>query len=104
MKAIILCCLLLVCGFSTVVPHVGPVKSHVPRTYKVSLDDSPVNRWKHIVTDYHEPLKRFMNYFDLLPIPEGFFNGVEWYAKNVFKYQDFVAEGDALAEISGFPF
>ena len=45
-----------------------------------------------------------MNYFDLLPIPESFFDGVEWYAKNAFRYQDFVAEVQALADISGFPF
>lgn len=33
--------LLLVCLVATtVVPRVEPVHSHVPRTYKVSLDDS----------------------------------------------------------------
>ena len=61
---------------STVVPHVPPFKTHVPRTYKVSLDDPPMIRWAHIVKDYSEPLKRFMDYFDLLPIPKDFFNGV----------------------------
>ena len=76
MKAIILLCLLFLSAFATVVPHVGPIKSHVPRTYKVSLDDGPEVRWKHIITDYHEPLKRFMDYFDLLGIPDSFFDGV----------------------------
>ena len=61
---------------STVVPHVPPFKTHVPRTYKVSLDDPPMIRWAHIIKDYSEPLKRFMDYFDLLPIPKDFFHGV----------------------------
>ena len=26
---------------ATIVPHVPPIHSHVPRTYKVSLDDTP---------------------------------------------------------------
>ena len=35
----------------------------------------------------------------MLPIPEGFFDGVEWYARNEFKYQDFVKEIDAQAKL-----
>lgn len=69
----------------TVVPRVGPVHSHVPLTYKVSLDDTPKQRWTQIVHDYWEPLKRFMDYFDMLPIPKEFFHDVEWYAKNVYQ-------------------
>jgi hypothetical protein len=42
--------------------------------------------------------------FDKLPIPESFYNGVEWYAKNMFKHQDFVAEVEAISKLSGFPF
>lgn len=45
-----------------------------------------------------------MDFFDLLPIPKGFFDGVEWFAKNEFKHQDFVAEVTAVAELSGLPF
>ena len=61
MKPIIFVFTLLVPVFTTVIPHIGPVKTHIPRTYKVSLDDGPIDRWKHIITDYHEPLKRMMN-------------------------------------------
>lgn len=104
MKKIIALLFLIAVVWGTVVPHVPPIKNHVPRTYKVQISDPPEKRWKNIVTDYHEPLKRFMDYFDLLPIPSTFFNGVEWYAKNVFSYKEFVAEVDALAQISGFPF
>lgn len=92
MKTVIFLALLLVLTFSTVVPRVTPIVSHVPRTYKVSLDDPPEVRWAPMVKDYAEPLKRFIDFFDLLPIPESFFEGVEWYAKNVFSHQDFVAE------------
>lgn len=45
-----------------------------------------------------------MYYFDLIPFPKTFFREVEWYAKNQFKYQDFVAEIDAIAKLSGYPF
>lgn len=45
-----------------------------------------------------------MEDFDKLPIPSKFFDGVEWYAKNVFKHQDFVAEVAAIAKLSGYPF
>ncbi len=62
MKAIILLLAFIGIIFATVVPHVGPIKSHVPRTYKVSLDDSPEIRWQHIIHDYAEPLKRFMDF------------------------------------------
>lgn len=68
--------LFIVIAHATVVPHPGPVVSHVPRTYKVSLDDPAEKRWEHIIKDYHEPLTRFMNFLDLLPIPAKFFEGV----------------------------
>lgn len=45
-----------------------------------------------------------MEYVDLLPIPESFFHGVEYYAKNVYQHKDFVAEVDAIAKLSGLPF
>lgn len=32
-----------------------------------------------------------MEDFNKLPIPASFFSGVQWYAKNVFTHQDFVA-------------
>lgn len=70
----------------------------------MSLDDAPEVRWKQVIEDYAVPLKKFMDDFAKLPIPESFFDGVEWYAKNVFKHQDFVAEVDALAKLSGYPF
>lgn len=52
--------LLLCLACATVVPHVGPIESHVPLTYKVSLNDPPEVRWAPIVKDFHEPLSRFM--------------------------------------------
>ena len=41
---------------TTMVPHVGPIDSHVPSVYKVSLDDPPEVRWAQIVKDYKHPL------------------------------------------------
>ena len=52
MKKLVILALLLVLGLATVVPRVTPVHSHVPRTYKVSLDDPPLKRWEQIVKDY----------------------------------------------------
>lgn len=41
MKLIVLATLLIAITMSTVVPRVTPVVSHVPLTYKISLDDPP---------------------------------------------------------------
>lgn len=76
MKTTILLALLLAVALSTVVPRVTPIVTHVPITYKVSLEDSPEKRWSQIVKDFEEPLKKFIDYFDMLPIPEGFFKDV----------------------------
>lgn len=76
---------------TTIVPHVPPIHSHIPRTYKVSLDDTPEKRWAPLVNDYKEPLAKFMKYFDELPIPAKFWDGVEYFAKNVYSHKDFVA-------------
>lgn len=78
----ILIALLASLALSTMVPHVGPVDSHSPLTYKMELNDPPLKRWEPIWRDYKEPISRFMEYLDLLPIPKGFYDGVEWYAKN----------------------
>jgi hypothetical protein len=45
-----------------------------------------------------------MAFVDLLPVPKTFYDGVELYARTEFKYKDFVAEVDALAKLSGYPF
>lgn len=45
---------------STVVPHVGPIESHAPLTYKINLEDPPLVRWAPIVRDYQEPLTRMI--------------------------------------------
>jgi hypothetical protein len=37
--------LLSLAAFSTVVPHVGPIESHAPLTFKVNLEDPPLVRW-----------------------------------------------------------
>lgn len=63
------------------IPHHDPV-AHAPLVYKVNLEDPPIKRWGPIIKDFHEPLSRFMQYFDLLPISKTFFKDVEWYAKN----------------------
>jgi hypothetical protein len=92
MKTVLTIFCLLVATWATVVPRVGPVHSHVPLTYKVSLDDPPIKRWTQVVKDFWVPLQRFMEYFDMLPIPKEFFKDVEWYAKNVYQQKEFVAE------------
>ena len=61
--------LLVVAVSSTMVPHVGPVDTHVPKVYKMELNDSPEERWAPIAKDYAEPIKRFQEFIDLLVIP-----------------------------------
>ena len=76
MKYVFLLGLLLVSVLTTVIPHVGEIKSHVPRTYKVQINDPPEVRWRQIIKDYSQPLREFMVRFEEIPIPEGFYNGV----------------------------
>ena len=84
LKTTVVIATLLAITLGTVVPRVDPVVSHVPRTYKVNLEDPPEVRWRTILHDYADPLQKFMEYFDTLPIPESFFHGVEFFAKNVY--------------------
>ena len=60
---------LVVLASTTVVPHVGPIESHIPLIYKVSLNDPPEVRWAPIARDFAEPLARFMEFIDRIPIP-----------------------------------
>ncbi len=103
-NAIVVLAALLALALATVVPRVGPIDSHIPLTYKVQIDDPPTKRWAPMIRDFNTSLHRFLEFVDLLPIPKGFYDGVEWYAKNEFKHQDFVAEVDAIAQLSALPF
>lgn len=82
---------LIALATATVIPRLGPIETHIPLTYKVQIDDPPLTRWAPIVRDFNHSVHRFVEFLDLLPIPKGFYDGVEWFAKNEFKYQDFVA-------------
>jgi hypothetical protein len=46
--------------YSTMVPHLPPIESRAPLTYKVSLNDAPEVRWAPLARDFAEPIKRFM--------------------------------------------
>jgi hypothetical protein len=45
MKKLILSVLVLALVHATVVPHIGPIETHVPLTFKVQIDDPPLTRW-----------------------------------------------------------
>jgi hypothetical protein len=60
MQKVILFTVLVILGSTTMVPHVGPIESHVPLVYKVSLNDPPEVRWAPIARDFAEPIARFM--------------------------------------------
>lgn len=74
-KIVILSACILI-ALATVVPHVPPIESRKPLTYKVSLNDPPIVRWAPLARDFAEPIHRFMEYIDLLPIPKKFYDGV----------------------------
>jgi hypothetical protein len=58
MKQTLIFTLFLYFTLSTVVPHVGPIESHTPLTYKVNLEDSPEIRWAPIIRDFQPVLER----------------------------------------------
>lgn len=60
MKSAILAALFIIFTLSTVVPHVGPIETHAPLTYKVHLEDDPKTRWGPIIRDFVDPLTRFL--------------------------------------------
>ena len=57
----------------------------------MKISDSPMVRWAPIVRDYGDEIRRFLDFAALIPLPKGFLDGVEYYAKHKFKHQDFVA-------------
>ena len=60
MKSLLLFLSVVLLATSTVIPRVEPIVTHVPKTYKVSLDDPPEVRWKQIMEDFKVPLAKFM--------------------------------------------
>jgi hypothetical protein len=37
---------------TTIIPHLPPIHSHIPRTYRMNLEDSPEKRWAPLINDY----------------------------------------------------
>ena len=95
---------LLVVLQATVVPRIEPLDTHVPLTYKVQVKDDPKTRWAPVIRDNIANLQRFLEFVELIPTSKTFFDGVEHYAKTQFKYQDFVAEVQAIADLAQLPF
>lgn len=52
MKIAILLALSLISISANPHPHLDPINSHSPKTYKVNLEDSPEVRWAPIIKDY----------------------------------------------------
>lgn len=61
---------------ATVIPRTGPIDSHPPTSYQVQIDDPPLTRWAPIIRDYNASIHRFVEFLELVPIPEGFYEGV----------------------------
>ena len=51
-KTLLVLTAVLAISSATVVPRVGPIVSHVPLTYNVSLEDSLEDRWRPILNDF----------------------------------------------------
>jgi hypothetical protein len=102
MKYPIIFAFLVALALSNTHPHLDPIINHIPKTYKVQVDEAPLTRWAPIIKDYQKALDTFMYFLNLIPFSKTFFKDVNWYAHNEFKYQDFVAEVDAIAKLSGY--
>ena len=76
MKNHIILALLVTLAVANVRPHLDPIITHVPKVYKVDIDEPPMTRWAPILKDYAEPLSRFMYFYDLIPFPKTFFREV----------------------------
>jgi len=67
---------------ATVIPRTGPIEAYNPLKFKVQIDDPPLVRWAPIIKAYNHSLNRFVEFLDQVPVPKGFYDGVEYYAKN----------------------
>ena len=52
MKSPIIAGLLVIVALANVHPHPDPIITHVPKVYKVNIDDPPMTRWAPIIKDY----------------------------------------------------
>jgi hypothetical protein len=57
----ILALLLVFSATSMVIPHLGKLKGHVPRVYKVQVDDPPEVRWAPMVHDYRHAINHMLD-------------------------------------------
>lgn len=103
MRGLLITCLIAI-ALAKPQPHPDPIKTHVPLKYKVNVEDSPLKRWAPIVRDYKEPIQKLIDYISQRPFPKTFFREVQWFARNEYIHQDFIAEVDAIATLSGHPF
>ncbi|KAL4435714.1 hypothetical protein ABPG74_018265 [Tetrahymena malaccensis] len=87
------------------IPHPGPLHFHNPPRYQVDIDAPPKVQWAPVMNDFKEPLSIFIAEFEnLLPIPKWIFNVVGVYGKAIFKYQKYVKQIEAIAELTDLPF
>ncbi len=52
MKNHIISALLVAIVLANTHPHLDPIVTHVPKSYKVNVDDPPLTRWAPIIKDY----------------------------------------------------
>ena len=52
MKIPIIVALLISIALADTKPHPDPIITHVPKVYKVNVDDPPIVRWAPIIKDY----------------------------------------------------
>lgn len=54
--------------------------------------------------DYSLVFENAMSFIGQISTPPNFYDGFEWFARNIFEHQDLVSEIDAIAKITGHPF
>ena len=52
MKIPIILSLIIALTLANVHPHPDPIITHVPKVYKVNVDDPPLERWTPILKDF----------------------------------------------------
>lgn len=73
MKTPIFLALLAAVVLANVRPHPDPIITHVPKSYKVNVDEDPMTRWAPIIKDFQKAIDAFMHEFDQIPFPKTFF-------------------------------
>jgi hypothetical protein len=106
MKIVLVIGLLLLTTQATIIPHLGKAVPLETPEFQLNLDLAPEDRWTEIVKVYNDKLWDVYTVLNWL-IPSSFdpyFEGLAFWGKYMFKYQEMSREIQGIANTAKIPF